>query len=173
MSQDASEGSISRRHLLVVAAGSAALTACGGMANPHADAATDSNPNDGGDAADDAAMTTDAAMCSPTGDMAGMVTDFAMGTWTLNSGLNLIIAHDAGGLYAYTSICTHEGCPVNPPSSAGISYCPCHGSRFDGNGNVLSGVAFRPLEHYAVNVCDGVVYVDSTMTVPASTRTAV
>ena len=44
---------------------------------------------------------------------------------------------------AYSAICTHEGCTVQP---AGKELdCPCHGSVFDLKGAVLNGPAQRPL----------------------------
>ena len=40
--------------------------------------------------------------------------------------------------------CTHLGCTVAPVPSGGFA-CPCHGSRFDREGRVVSGPATRPL----------------------------
>lgn len=182
MNNDASDGSISRRHLLVLSAGTAAVAACGtpvhfadgGDSAPTADG--DNTTDAGGD---DAQTMTDAQMCT-AGDpnsQAGMVTDFAVGTWTQidtrpdGTDFNIIVSQDATGLFAFSDVCTHEGCIVNPPSATGVTYCACHGSRFDGNGAVVSGVARRPLPHFAVSVCDGAVYVNTSMTVTASHRT--
>lgn len=83
----------------------------------------------------------------------------------------LIIAQDTAGFFAFSAICTHQGCPVDPPASDGSTFCPCHGSQFDGNGNVIVGPAFTPLPHYAVNICNGSVYVDTSTRVALSTRT--
>ena len=44
-------------------------------------------------------------------------------------------------------ICTHEGCPVNRPVNGRIN-CPCHGSQYDLDGNVLRGPAQLSLERY-------------------------
>ena len=46
--------------------------------------------------------------------------------------------------------CTHEGCPVKPPSG-GIIKCPCHGSEYDLDGKVLHGPAQFPLARYEVS----------------------
>ena len=47
---------------------------------------------------------------------------------------------------AISRICTHEGCTVNLPASAGATLdCPCHGSRFRTTGQVVNGPAARPL----------------------------
>ena len=47
---------------------------------------------------------------------------------------------------AISRVCTHEGCTVNLPASAGATLnCPCHGSRFRTTGQVVNGPASRPL----------------------------
>ena len=57
-----------------------------------------------------------------------------------------------GGTYrAFTSICTHEGCTVNGYSN-GRMICPCHGSEFNQNGQVVNGPAPSPLREYAVTM---------------------
>ena len=45
-------------------------------------------------------------------------------------------------------LCTHEGCPVNPPVGSRIN-CPCHGSQYDLDGKVLRGPAQLSLSRYA------------------------
>lgn len=45
---------------------------------------------------------------------------------------------------AYSLICTHQQCAASVTSGTEID-CPCHGSRFDANGNVINGPAARPL----------------------------
>jgi Rieske Fe-S protein len=127
----------------------------------------------GQDAGDDAAAEAgdDAAACDPSlGKRVGAQTAFPAPSWTLVG--QLIVAQDANGFFAFSAICTHQGCLVNPPSSkTGSTFCACHGSRFDGNGAVLVGPANTPLPHYAVNLCNGDVYVDTTTRVNPSTRT--
>jgi nitrite reductase/ring-hydroxylating ferredoxin subunit len=109
------------------------------------------------------------AGCAPTGKNVGASSNFALGTWSLVG--PYIVAHDKGGLFAFSAICTHQGCTVDPPAQDGSTLCACHGSRFDGNGAVLKGPANKPLMHFGVQVCAGIVYVDPFNVVPASTRT--
>ncbi len=44
-----------------------------------------------------------------------------------------------------SSRCTHLGCKIVSESDSKL-LCPCHGSSFDLEGNVLIGPALRPLE---------------------------
>lgn len=81
----------------------------------------------------------------------------------------VVLARDEGGLYAMSALCTHLGCQVTVEGD-GLP-CPCHGSVFDLQGEVVTGPASSPLEHYAVTVDGDTVTVDTTAVVDASTRT--
>jgi thiosulfate dehydrogenase [quinone] large subunit len=54
---------------------------------------------------------------------------------------------------AFLAACTHQGCPVTPADSG--FRCPCHGSAFDGDGQVTAGPATKPLIKVPVHVVDG------------------
>jgi Rieske Fe-S protein len=60
----------------------------------------------------------------------------------------------AGVVTAFSAICTHMGCTVNP---AGTEFhCPCHGSKYDAfTGAVIQGPAPRALPSIAVDVVGG------------------
>lgn len=59
-----------------------------------------------------------------------------------------IAAHrdEAGALHQVSAVCPHLGCIV-AWNQAEMSWdCPCHGSRFDVDGDILHGPAVKPLE---------------------------
>lgn len=57
-----------------------------------------------------------------------------------------------GEFKAYSSTCTHEGCPVSDVAD-GLIRCPCHGSRFHiDDGSVANGPAVSPLPEVAIAV---------------------
>ncbi|WP_053712916.1 Rieske 2Fe-2S domain-containing protein [Streptomyces sp. XY413] len=53
---------------------------------------------------------------------------------------------DRGKLYAVSAVCTHLGCLVAFNNAERTWECPCHGSRFGIDGEVLQGPALTPLE---------------------------
>ena len=53
---------------------------------------------------------------------------------------------DDGALHAVSLRCTHLGCLLHFNDAEPSWDCPCHGSRFDVDGNVLEGPATQPLE---------------------------
>jgi glycine/D-amino acid oxidase-like deaminating enzyme/nitrite reductase/ring-hydroxylating ferredoxin subunit len=58
---------------------------------------------------------------------------------------------DDGWLHAVSATCTHLGCVVAWNSAEKSWDCPCHGSRFDLNGEVLHGPAMTALEPVSLN----------------------
>jgi Rieske Fe-S protein len=54
-----------------------------------------------------------------------------------------------GVLHAVSAVCTHLGCQLNWNSGDRSWDCPCHGSRFSPDGEILHGPAVRPLERKA------------------------
>ena len=60
--------------------------------------------------------------------------------------------NNASSFDALSLVCTHEGCGMNYQENNQILFCPCHGSKFDLNGNVLQGPATRPVTKYTVAI---------------------
>ena len=83
---------------------------------------------------------------------------------------NFWLVRDAGGIYAMTAICTHQGCTVNGWNGS-VFPCPCHGSQYDLNGAVVLGPAPLPLNHFEVTVDgNGFLVVDTGKMVGAQVR---
>ena len=89
----------------------------------------------------------------------------------------VFLFRSANGFHAVSGICTHLGCTVkfaaykSPKEqtvrgltfeSPGEFLCPCHGSKFHGEGTNYSGPAPRPLQsfHIEISPADGQLMVD-------------
>ncbi|MBI3450099.1 MAG: Rieske (2Fe-2S) protein [Acidobacteria bacterium] len=82
----------------------------------------------------------------------------------------VIVARRADGFRALSSICTHLGCITRYQPDAGVIACPCHGSRFSLDGEVIGGPAPRPLHWLEMSVSDkGLILVDTAVEVPQGT----
>ncbi|MEU7410977.1 Rieske (2Fe-2S) protein [Streptomyces sp. NPDC042638] len=65
----------------------------------------------------------------------------------------VVVTQPTAGTYkAFSSKCTHQGCPVSGVAD-GVIVCPCHGSRFSAqDGSVKKGPATRPLAAAEITV---------------------
>ena len=62
---------------------------------------------------------------------------------------------EQGTLHVVDTTCTHMGCELNWNSAEKSWDCPCHGSRFSYEGDVIEGPALRPLDiHNDVNTIE-------------------
>jgi Rieske Fe-S protein len=107
---------------------------------------------------------------------AGNVSDIPVGTVRVAGGKAVVIGRDQAGLYAMSTICTHQRCNMAKSgsiSSGGLS-CDCHGSEFDSNGEVVKGPARSTLKHWQVELAeDGTITIQAGTLVPADERVAV
>ncbi len=114
----------------------------------------------------------DAGACTPGAGAfdAGLASAINVGDAKLLSGssYDLFLCRDAGGLYAMSARCTHDGVELQKQSTK--LHCPKHGANFDLNGEFPTLPAFFPLQHYAVCVVNGNVKIDPGTGVTASAR---
>lgn len=82
----------------------------------------------------------------------GDVANFPVGSRTVRSDIPAVIFNRDGEIVARSLVCTHLGCTV-AESATGFD-CPCHGSRYDENGNVLAGPAQKPLKTLRVEILE-------------------
>ncbi len=83
----------------------------------------------------------------------------------VNSGMlfeadDYIITQPTAGKYVgFSSLCTHEGCPVDVFDRPGIMACSCHSTDFKiTDGSVISGPARKPMPMKPIVVEGGKIY---------------
>ncbi|MFY9821842.1 MAG: ubiquinol-cytochrome c reductase iron-sulfur subunit [Thermoanaerobaculia bacterium] len=103
----------------------------------------------------------------PTTFRAGTPVDYPEGTVRFHKEQKAYVVGGQGGVYALSAVCTHLGCITRYLSDEGVIACPCHGSRFDLEGNVVHGPAPRPLPWIEVreDAASGVLIVDTSVVI--------
>ncbi len=103
----------------------------------------------------------------PTRFKIGLPENYPPGSVTVNKEQKVFIVRAKEGyFYALSAVCTHLGCIANWKAEEGIVACPCHGSKFDKDGNVIAGPAPRPLPRFAMSLDDqGMLVVDKSVIV--------
>jgi Rieske Fe-S protein len=74
--------------------------------------------------------------------------------FTARDGSPAILFRTKAGVFAYSRICTHQGCTVNYEALGNVLSCPCHGARFDptNGAKVIAGPAPTPLPKISVSI---------------------
>jgi quinol---cytochrome c reductase iron-sulfur subunit, bacillus type len=62
------------------------------------------------------------------------------------------VVKNNGSVTAFKPSCTHLGCAYHWETNSASFACPCHGSYFSIEGDVLAGPAPRPLDRYPTKV---------------------
>lgn len=102
----------------------------------------------------------------PTSFKAGHPEDYPLGSvsekWIKKE--RVWIIRDEKGIYALLAICTHLGCTPKWFEEDNRFQCPCHGSNFTREGDVIAGPAPRPLDRLAIYIAnDGQIVVDKSL----------
>ena len=102
----------------------------------------------------------------------------------------VFVFREKNTFHCISATCTHLGCTVkmnrlNQPKTVSVRgrqineqvefACPCHGSKYYGDGTNYSGPAPRPLAHYRLELSpeDGQLVVDTSQIVPQDFRLTV
>jgi cytochrome b6-f complex iron-sulfur subunit len=111
-----------------------------------------------------------AVVASPAKSFKVMLPEaLAPGQAFIPPGRSVAIFRDADGVYAISLICTHLGCIVKNANNE--FECPCHGSRFHGDGTVSKGPAPKALAWRKVSSAGGGAFmVDEDSIVAPGTR---
>jgi len=103
----------------------------------------------------------------PTEFKAGNIQDFPDGTIKFDEVHRAYIIGGQGGIFALSAVCTHLGCITRYHADEGVIACPCHGSRFDPEGNVVHGPAPKALPWLQVKAdAEGNLTVDTSVVIP-------
>ena len=89
--------------------------------------------------------------------------DDEIGLWEAKqvvvAGRPVLVVNTGEGYRAFSAVCTHLGCVVKWKKGRRQFFCPCHGARFDVDGNVMGGPAPRPLAALEVTEAPGTIVV--------------
>jgi len=88
--------------------------------------------------------------------IAGKPNEFKPGTVSpIREGHCYMARQKDGGYLALWWRCTHLGCTMPWRQEENQFHCPCHGSLFNQQGEVLGGPAPRPLDLFPIKLVDG------------------
>ena len=76
---------------------------------------------------------------------AGKPESYPMDSVILDVNSAIYLIHAQEGFFALSAICTHLGCMTAWKPELGIIACPCHGSKFNREGEKIAGPAPKPL----------------------------
>lgn len=106
----------------------------------------------------------------PTRFSAGPPEAIDVGQVITNETYHAYVLHTPDGFRALSSVCTHLGCVTRYQPGKHLIACPCHGSRFGLDGEVLAGPARRPLPCFAMTLSTrGEIEVDTAVVVTPGT----
>ncbi|MFP5233758.1 MAG: ubiquinol-cytochrome c reductase iron-sulfur subunit [Acidobacteriota bacterium] len=98
---------------------------------------------------------------------AGAIDRYPLGSVTLDVNSAIYLVHIARGYFSLSAICTHLGCMTAWKPELNMIACPCHGSRFNREGQKLAGPAPKPLPWLKTWLSDeGELMVDRSITIP-------
>ena len=150
MTGSAAPAAVTRRAVVLGAGGVCAAALAGGCGGS-------SRESVGGPPSEASTPPTSPQAAAPAAALA-RADDIRVGTSVAVKGPDgqklLVTRTGPSAVVAFSAVCTHQGCTVEPEGMVGA--CPCHGSRFDLlTGKVTGGPASRPLPSFPVRVVNG------------------
>lgn len=90
---------------------------------------------------------------APANVVLGTTEDIPVGEGKIFDQRQVVVTQPVKGTFkAFSSICTHQGCPVASVANGTIN-CDCHGSKYSvKDGSVVAGPAPRPLPPKQITV---------------------
>lgn len=92
--------------------------------------------------------------------IAGKVSDFKVGEVIYFRKERIFVERLDEGFIAFSAVCTHLRCIVKWNEVKKIFECPCHGAKFNKNGEVLEGPPPRPLDLLKLQIVEGKLVID-------------
>lgn len=104
-----------------------------------------------------------ANQCIDLGDTANKELATAGGAMLVDSSTDtiMVIRISDTQVLALSAVCTHAGCTVDYNASQQQLDCPCHGSQFSTDGQVLHGPASRPLRVYTATIANNIITINA------------
>jgi cytochrome b6-f complex iron-sulfur subunit len=93
--------------------------------------------------------------------IAGKVNDFKVGEVIYFRKEKALVQRLEGGFLAFSTVCPHLRCVVNWNDLQKRFECPCHGAKFNRNGEVLEGPPPRPLDLYKLRIVEEKLVIDT------------
>jgi cytochrome b6-f complex iron-sulfur subunit len=85
---------------------------------------------------------------------AGKPESYPLDSVVLDANSGIYVVHAKEGFFSLSAVCTHLGCLTAWKPELGIIACPCHGSKFNRDGEKIEGPAPRPLPWYRTWLSD-------------------
>lgn len=101
--------------------------------------------------------------------IAGKAADFKVGGLIDFRREKTFVVRLEGGFLAISAICTHLHCIVNWNELTKRFECPCHGAKFNEEGEVLEGPPPRPLDLHKLEIVAGNLVVDTERVIERKT----
>ncbi len=145
---------LSRRHALAGAAatgiGASLLAACGGDDDSGGASSSDSGESESGGSEDSGGDSGGGS--GGQSEALAATSDIPEGGGMIFEDAAVVVTQPAAGTFmAFSTTCTHKGCPVNEVTET--INCPCHGSKFSlEDGSPVGGPATKPLEEVTIQM---------------------